>query len=382
MWTSQTFLNIVTKYRASSSSDPPNEYDQYINDPHYVVGEGGFGIVYRCNKHIAVKKGKLFKEGQEDHSKKLNINEAHILRKLENIQHQNILQVLHFKIPDDNRYMDSVYEFLHCSGIINTHDSMNLHMYIHKFDKYPEESENDFRQRKREERKKRIGYAIKHKFFNQLYNGISHLHKYNIYHLDIKPGNICLHGNIRTGITLKIIDFGLAHSHESNKKVPKLGSRGTHGYMPKIPDELPDDLETANTLPELSTPIPLEKWSDKSRTASYLKMADLWAMVIVFHEILLGKIIWTTVDDPFFIKFLDRKKDHDKFNEYTDHIDHINYVFSGFRMDELLERTLFTMCNDDGYLTTENDNYEQWITDFTQVILPTYADSIKLIWGG
>lgn len=54
--------------------------------------------------------------------------------------------------------------------------------------------------------------------FNQLVDALKYIHRQNIVHLDIKPGNIFLsEGNIKIG------DFGLSKfksSKKSNKKKP------------------------------------------------------------------------------------------------------------------------------------------------------------------
>ena len=64
-------------------------------------------------------------------------------------------------------------------------------------------------------------------YYQQLLNGVQHLHLNGIYHCDLKPDNLLLFENGQTVKTLKICDFGLA----TNRIVIHQRKRGTLGYM-------------------------------------------------------------------------------------------------------------------------------------------------------
>ena len=137
-----------------------------------IVGEGAYGIVYKClNKEtkelVALKK---FKETSDEQVIKTMKRELEMLKK---IKHENIVEFKEYFIHKKNLYL--VFEFV----------EKNLLQLL-------ENSQNGLQLK-----------TIKYIIF-QLIKAIKYLHSKNIIHRDIKPENILINSNLK----LKLCDFG------------------------------------------------------------------------------------------------------------------------------------------------------------------------------
>ena len=145
-----------------------------------IVGEGAYGIVYKCrnkytNEIVAIKK---FKEIHDDIVKKTMKRELKVLQKL---KHENIVE---FKEAFKNKSkLYLVFEYV----------EKNL---LEVLEQYP----NGLDQK-----------IIKILIF-QLCKAVNYLHKNNIIHRDIKPENLL----ISKDFNLKVCDFGFARNFSCN----------------------------------------------------------------------------------------------------------------------------------------------------------------------
>lgn len=71
-----------------------------------------------------------------------------------------------------------------------------------------------------ESRNKVINPKLRADLINELLRGVSFLHEHKILHLDLKPYNLLIFGNMknRTTLTLKIADFGSCMNEDEKKK--------------------------------------------------------------------------------------------------------------------------------------------------------------------
>ncbi len=145
-----------------------------------IVGEGAYGIVYKCrnkytNEIVAIKK---FKEIHDDIVKKTMKRELKVLQKL---KHENIVE---FKEAFKNKSkLYLVFEYV----------EKNL---LEVLEQYP----NGLDQK-----------IIKILIF-QLCKAVNYLHKNNIIHRDIKPENLLISKDFK----LKVCDFGFARNFSCN----------------------------------------------------------------------------------------------------------------------------------------------------------------------
>lgn len=168
--------------------------------PIGVLGEGTGGSVYLCrdtvlNKRVAVKCLKF----QSDESLVAFQKEARINTRLE---HPNIAKVIDFGIhKDESPYM--VVEYL---------DGLNLEHHLSSHGA-PD-----------------IKIALE--ILIQLTEAIGYAHNRNVFHRDIKPGNIIYLEEKTSGFRLSIIDFGLAQMKSTpGEKKDKDKVLGTPEYM-------------------------------------------------------------------------------------------------------------------------------------------------------
>ena len=139
-----------------------------------VVGEGAYGIVYKCrnketNKFVAIKK---FKEVEDEIVKKTMKRE---LRMLQRMHHTNIVDFIEAFKRKGNLFL--VFEYV----------EKNLLELL-------QESPRGLEPK-----------LIRH-FMYQLCKSIKYLHDQNIIHRDIKPENLLINENM----DLKLCDFGFA----------------------------------------------------------------------------------------------------------------------------------------------------------------------------
>ena len=147
-----------------------------------VVGEGAYGIVYKCknketNKYVAIKK---FKEINDDLVKKTMKRELKILQKL---HHPNIVDFQDAFKRKGNLFL--VFEFC----------EKNLLELLQENPKGLDPS------------------LIRHIIF-QLCKAIKYLHEQNIIHRDVKPENLLITKNYET----KLCDFGFSRLITSNSE--------------------------------------------------------------------------------------------------------------------------------------------------------------------
>ena len=139
-----------------------------------VVGEGAYGIVYKCRnketgKYVAIKK---FKEVEDDLVKKTMKRELRMLQKL---NHPNIVSFIEAFKRKGNLYL--IFEYIPKNLLELLQENFNG--LDHKL--------------------------IRH-FIYQLCKSIKYLHSQNIIHRDIKPENLLVDDNMN----IKLCDFGFA----------------------------------------------------------------------------------------------------------------------------------------------------------------------------
>ena len=142
-----------------------------------VVGEGAYGIVYKClnkenNQYVAIKK---FKETSDPQVQKTMKRE---LKMLQNLKHENIVEFQEAFRHKNNLFL--VFEFV----------EKNLLEVL-------------------EETKNGIDRKIIKKITYQIIKAIKYLHSNNIIHRDIKPENLL----ITSDYTVKLCDFGFARKN-------------------------------------------------------------------------------------------------------------------------------------------------------------------------
>ena len=147
-----------------------------------IVGEGAYGIVYKCrNKEngdfVAIKK---FKETEDDIVKKTMSRE---LRALQSLKHENIVEYKEAFKRKGNLYL--VFEYV----------EKNLLEILQEFPKGLDPN------------------LIKNLIF-QLCFVIKYLHSFNVVHRDIKPENLLIDSKYK----LKLCDFGFAKNIKINKE--------------------------------------------------------------------------------------------------------------------------------------------------------------------
>ena len=147
-----------------------------------VVGEGAYGIVYKCKnketgKFVAIKK---FKETDDDLVKKTMKRE---LKMLQQLKHENIVEFQESFIHKNNLFL--VFEFL----------EKNLLEVL-------EESPDG------------LPPKLIKSFVYQMCKALDYMHKNNMIHRDIKPENLLIDENLN----LKLCDFGFARKVKLNSK--------------------------------------------------------------------------------------------------------------------------------------------------------------------
>ena len=150
-----------------------------------IIGEGAYGIVYKClntetNEIVAIKK---FIDEYEKLPKNIINREIFILQRSKN---ENIVKLLEVFL--NNGYLYLVFEYV----------EKNL---IQLIEEYP----------------KGLNQELIRTFIYQICKAISYLHKRNIIHRDIKPENLLIKDNS----IIKLCDFGFARKMKINEKTNK-----------------------------------------------------------------------------------------------------------------------------------------------------------------
>ena len=146
-----------------------------------VVGEGAYGIVYKCKnketgKYVAIKK---FKETEDELVQKTMKRE---LKMLQQLKHENIVEFQESFTYKGNLFL--VFEYC----------EKNLLEVL-------EESPDG------------LSPKLIKSFIYQMCKAISYMHKNNMIHRDIKPENLLIDENLN----LKLCDFGFARKVKLNK---------------------------------------------------------------------------------------------------------------------------------------------------------------------
>ena len=147
-----------------------------------VVGEGAYGIVYKCRnketgKYVAIKK---FKEVEDEIVKKTMKRE---LRMLQRMHHENIVDFIEAFKRKGNLFL--VFEYVEKNLLEILQDS-------------PRGLEPKL---------------IRH-FMYQLCKAIKYLHNQNVIHRDVKPENLL----VNEKMDLKLCDFGFARLISGSSK--------------------------------------------------------------------------------------------------------------------------------------------------------------------
>ena len=146
-----------------------------------IVGEGAYGIVYKClnkvtNKYVAVKK---FKETQDKLVQKTMKRELAMLQML---RHENVVEFQESFVSKGNFFL--VFEYV----------EKNLLEVL-------EESPHG------------LSPKLIRSLVYQMCKAVSYLHKNNMIHRDVKPENLLIDENLN----LKLCDFGFARKVKLNK---------------------------------------------------------------------------------------------------------------------------------------------------------------------
>jgi len=147
-----------------------------------IVGEGAYGIVYKCRnkengEYVAIKK---FKETEDEIVKKTMSRE---LRALQNLKHENIVEYKEAFKRKGNLYL--VFEYV----------ERNLLELL-------------------QENPKGLDPNLIKKVIFQLCISIRYLHSLNVIHRDIKPENLLIDSQYK----LKLCDFGFARTIKNQKE--------------------------------------------------------------------------------------------------------------------------------------------------------------------
>ena len=147
-----------------------------------VVGEGAYGIVYKCrnketNKYVAVKK---FKETEDELVQKTMKRELAMLQRL---HHENIVEFQEAFVNKGNFFL--VFEYV----------EKNLLEVL-------------------EESPKGLSPKLIRSFIFQMCKAVSYLHNNNMIHRDVKPENLLIDENLN----LKLCDFGFARKIKLNQQ--------------------------------------------------------------------------------------------------------------------------------------------------------------------
>ena len=147
-----------------------------------IVGEGAYGIVYKCKnketgKYVAVKK---FKETQDKLVQKTMKRELAMLQML---RHENVVEFQEAFISKGDFFL--VFEYV----------EKNLLEVL-------------------EESPKGLNPKLIKSFVFQMCKAVSYLHKNNMIHRDVKPENLLIDENLN----LKLCDFGFARKVKLNRQ--------------------------------------------------------------------------------------------------------------------------------------------------------------------
>jgi serine/threonine protein kinase len=106
--------------------------------------------------------------------------------------------------------------------------------------------------------------------FVQIWDGVKSLHAQGLVHSDLKPANVFLHRNGRTGpLIAKVGDFGVANWLPDGGQSILVGGAGTVPYM--APERLKHD--------------------------KFGKRSDIWALGCILYEMLYKRLAYNRKED-------------------------------------------------------------------------------------
>lgn len=170
------------------------KYAQYYNILQE-VGKGSFGKVYeavdtRINRRVAIKA--IHPKFVTNENIRLNcLKEANGYLSLRD--HPNIVDLV-----DLVKEQDAIYIVMDYIDGMTLEDYVNMHKQSGQV----------------------ISYNVIQHIFNQILSAIGYAHQKDIIHLDIKPGNILLEGNLK----VKVVDFGISKSLKELSPTHRVGT--------------------------------------------------------------------------------------------------------------------------------------------------------------
>lgn len=192
-----------------------------------IVGEGGYGKIY-LTQNSKKEKYAIKKTILTNSNRDITFNELEVLKKISSYEDSSEYisrYIDHFLYKDNIMYILQDYI-----------QGPTLRVYINTIRKWNLKS--------------------KWTLLINLVEMLNYVHSKNVAHKDIKPENIIYEKNSKT---LKLIDFGL-----SCYIYPCFDFQGTLEYMY------------------------LESFGEDVKSLEVSKAADIWAMGVIFHEILFG----------------------------------------------------------------------------------------------
>lgn len=189
-----------------------NDAKVFTKDGKYelweVLGEGGFGIVYRARRietdqPVAVKVIRPQLLLDDPQAKRRFLREAKLVARL---NHPHIIKLIELSPPGDDE-LYAAYELI---------EGQSLASYL------------------RVKGTLRPGFALA--LMSQVLEALAHAHKQNITHRDLKPDNIMVSFGNMGSIHITILDFGIATiSQESRGGDRDLKTITAQGDMPGTP---------------------------------------------------------------------------------------------------------------------------------------------------
>ncbi|KAI9592152.1 kinase-like domain-containing protein [Syncephalis fuscata] len=251
------------------TDDQSHDFDVVINSRYAVttqqLGAGGFGEVYygetRCNKMpIAAKISKKQKAKGAANNGHFNIFDEEKDMIIAAQEHSSIIKLVGAHNTELHSYL--ILEYLNGGNLFN---------YCTCHGPLPEQEAKYI--------------------FQQILNGVKHLHDRNIVHLDIKLENILLRQHAKYP-SIVITDFGLARKLVS--KNPTInGICGTIGYM--APDAILRSKNSNNNEIILQNKRSLKNilCGSQFTEQGYGKDADQWSLGVTLHALLSNTMPYT-----------------------------------------------------------------------------------------
>ncbi|KAM3214446.1 hypothetical protein ACQJBY_066754 [Aegilops geniculata] len=179
----------------------------------HIIGHGSYGVVYKGvlgnGEEIAVKRLK-YMPPEHDSDKQFENECANLMR----FQHQNIVRLVGYCHETHREYVEhgGIYVWAEVDERVLCFE----YLQGGSLDKHVSDKPC------------KLDWDTCYKIIKGVSEGLNHLHKDSIFHLDLKPGNILLDNNM----TPKICDFGLSRFFPSTETCTTATNFGTLGYIP------------------------------------------------------------------------------------------------------------------------------------------------------